>query len=99
MALLWKRAVPDVLRGTRGCPQTGLDATPSPMNETDLPCSNCGTDPVERTVYAQELPVATDWHGHVQVAECPRCDARYYPKRALSKLTEPSALSPAPGGS
>jgi uncharacterized protein with PIN domain len=58
------------------------------MNETDLPCSDCGTALVSRSVHTADLPVSTDGHGEVNVAECPACDARYYPRQTLARLTE-----------
>jgi hypothetical protein len=62
------------------------------MNETDIPCSDCGTDLVDRTVQTHDLPVSTDWSGEVTVAICPTCEARYYPDRTLTQLfNSPSA--------
>lgn len=60
------------------------------MHETDLPCSDCGTELVARTVHARDLPVATHWRGTVRLAACPLCGARYYPAEALSQLTATS---------
>lgn len=58
------------------------------MNGTDLPCADCGTELVERTITANELPTAIADDGSVRVAKCPNCGARYYPKQTLSKLSE-----------
>lgn len=58
------------------------------MNETDLPCSDCGTELIERTVNATELPNTTTVDDSVRLAVCPSCGARYYPKQTLSKLSE-----------
>lgn len=57
------------------------------MDETDLPCSECGNELVERTIHVSDLPVSTGWRGYVSVAECRLCGARYYPQDTLSKLT------------
>lgn len=67
------------------------------MNETDIPCSDCGTELIERTVHVRDLPVATTWQGHVRIAECPTCKARYYPEQTLSQLTG-STNNPQPRG-
>jgi hypothetical protein len=67
------------------------------MNETDIPCSDCGTVLLERTFHAQDLPVATALQGHVRIAECPTCEARYYPEQTLSQLTG-STNNPQPRG-
>lgn len=56
--------------------------------ETDLPCADCRGDLVERTLRAGDLPVETACRGHVDVAECPRCGARYYPERTLTRLLD-----------
>lgn len=56
------------------------------MNETDLPCSDCGTELIERTVHVEDLPISTDWRGFVRIAHCPSCDVRYYPEHALSRV-------------
>jgi uncharacterized protein with PIN domain len=58
------------------------------MNELEIPCSECGTDLEEQTVHVQELPVSTNRQGHVRIAVCPTCEARYYPQAALTQLTE-----------
>lgn len=65
------------------------------MNETDIPCADCGTELVERTVQAREIPLSTSWSGEVQLAECPSCNARYYPEQALVQLAE-SSTTPRP---
>jgi len=67
---------------------TGLSPPTICMNELEIPCSDCGTDLEEQTTHVQELPVSTDWQGHVRIAVCPTCEARYYPQTALSQLTE-----------
>lgn len=56
------------------------------IHETTIPCSDCGTGLVERTVHVRELSVPTDWNCEVSIAECPSCDAQYYPEEALSRL-------------
>lgn len=61
-----------------------------PMNELDLPCSDCGTALVERTVHARDVSISADWRDHVQVAACPSCGARYYPESALVELSKQS---------
>jgi hypothetical protein len=58
------------------------------MNETDLPCSNCGTELIEQTIDVRELPVSTNWQGDVRLAVCPACDARYYTEDAISRLAQ-----------
>lgn len=58
------------------------------IQEKDIPCSDCGTDLVERSVRARELPVSTDLQGHVTVVECPSCDARYYPERTVTRISD-----------
>lgn len=57
-------------------------------HETDLPCSDCGTGLRERTVNARELPGGARGDGRVTIAECPSCGARYYPREAISKLSD-----------
>lgn len=57
------------------------------MHETDLPCSDCGTDLVERSVATGDAGNEPDAAPAVTVAECPACGARYYPERALSRLS------------
>jgi uncharacterized protein with PIN domain len=56
------------------------------LHETDIPCSDCGTELVEQTVQVGELSITTDWQGDVTVVECPSCDARYYPDKTISRL-------------
>lgn len=58
------------------------------MNERDLPCADCGTELVERSVHVRDLPVETPWHGSVVVTECPTCNGRYYPERSVSTLDD-----------
>lgn len=55
-------------------------------HEIDLPCSDCGTDLVERTVEVRELALSDTGVGAVTVAACPSCGARYYPREALAQL-------------
>lgn len=57
------------------------------MNEFDLPCSDCKTVLVERTVPAGVLPVESSHGGAVTIGICPDCQARYYPHDALTALT------------
>lgn len=64
------------------------------MNETDLPCSNCGTELIEQTVDVGELPVSTNWQGDVRLAVCPTCNARYYTRDALTQLAPRENDSP-----
>lgn len=64
------------------------------MNETDIPCSDCGEDLVDRTVQTHDLPVPTDVSGKVTVATCPNCAARYYPDRTLIQLFDTSRTRP-----
>lgn len=56
------------------------------MKETDMPCADCGEDLVERLVDVQEIPVSTDWHGQIRIAECEACGPRYYPDGAVTRL-------------
>lgn len=65
------------------------------MHETDIPCSDCGTTLVETTVPVSDLPVSTSLRGTVTVAECPACDARYYPEQTVVALSgETTETSP-----
>lgn len=57
------------------------------MNETNLPCSECKSELVARTVETADLPVSTRYQGEVRIAECPSCRARYYPEKALTQLS------------
>lgn len=57
------------------------------IHETTIPCSDCGTGLVERTVHVRELSLSTSWNGEVSIAECPSCGAQYYPEEALSRVT------------
>lgn len=66
---------------------TGSNQIRSHMKETDLPCSDCGTELVERTIDTHELPLSTAADCSVRLAECPSCGARYYPEQTLSKLS------------
>lgn len=68
------------------------------MNETNLPCADCGTELVDRTVETQNLPTSKSYEGEVRVAECPPCDARYYPEQALSQLSDNSNPAGIPQG-
>jgi len=85
--------MPPVCRGL-GDSMTGLHAARLPsMNETDIPCSDCGTELIERSVHARDLPVAASWQSTVRIAECPACDARHYPEQTLAELAgEPSPI-------
>lgn len=56
------------------------------LREKDLPCSDCGTQLVERTVEPLELFESSSIDGTIQLAECPECGARYFPDQSLSKL-------------
>ena len=56
------------------------------MKETDIPCSDCGTELEARTVHVCDLPISTDRQCNVEVAICPRCGARYYPRETLDRL-------------
>lgn len=67
------------------------------MNETDIPCSDCGTALIERTIHVRDLSVSTHSQGQVPIAECPSCEARYYPEQALIRLYG-SATSSQPCG-
>ena len=60
------------------------------MKETDIPCSDCGTELEERTVHVRDLPISTDTQRHVDVAVCPNCEARYYPQETLDRLGDAS---------
>lgn len=66
------------------------------IQETDLPCVDCRGDLVERTLRAGDLPVETAYRDRVDVAECPRCGARYYPERTLDRLFEGASERPTP---
>ena len=55
--------------------------------ETDLPCSDCGGELVERDVDPRTLSLASAIEGGIRVAECPERGARYYPEQSLSKLS------------
>jgi hypothetical protein len=71
----------------RGSPDTDR-TTPAAhaMNETAIPCADCGNDLVERLVDVQEVPVSTDWHGQIRIAECKACGAQYYPEQTVTRL-------------
>lgn len=57
-------------------------------HEIDLPCSDCGSSLEETTIATDDLPVSTNRDGSVTVAECPHCNARYYPEPTLTRLFE-----------
>jgi predicted RNA-binding Zn-ribbon protein involved in translation (DUF1610 family) len=57
------------------------------MNEIDIPCSDCGSAVVERTVTAGDVGTPAMADRSVTVAECPDCGARYYPEETLTRLT------------
>lgn len=54
--------------------------------EIDLPCPDCGVPLYDRTVEADALPGPSSSDDPVPVAECPGCDARFYPDRTLARL-------------
>lgn len=56
------------------------------MKETDIPCSACGTKLEKRTVHVRDLPISTDSQLTVDVAVCPNCEARYYPRETLNQI-------------
>lgn len=62
----------------------------SPMNETDLPCSDCGSALTERTIPSTELPHLTASADTIEIARCQACGARYYPERTLAMLVRPT---------
>ena len=55
--------------------------------EADLPCSDCGSDLIDRAVPAHELPLGSSATGTVTVAVCPECGARHYPDETVRRLT------------
>lgn len=59
-------------------------------HETDLPCSDCGVELVERTVDAGDVTGPVDAGAPITVAECPSCGARYYPRETLARLSDAS---------
>lgn len=61
------------------------------MNETDIPCSDCGTELEARTAHVRNLPISTDTELYVDVAVCPTFEVRYYPDETLTRLREQSA--------
>lgn len=63
------------------------------MKETDIPCSDCGTALEERTVSVRDLPLSTDSRLSVDVAVCPTCAARYYPRETLARLGDAASRS------
>ena len=69
------------------------------MREIDLPCTACGASLAERVVFTTDLPVEPTWTGSVIVAECRSCEARYYPRRTLARLSGPSNTTPSRGDS
>lgn len=69
------------------------------MNETDIPCSDCGTKLEERTIHVRDLPISTDSGLQIDVAVCPTCEARYYPDETLTRLGERSVRFPSRGES
>lgn len=64
------------------------------MNETDLPCADCGNPVEERRVPVAELGFEPGSTQTVTVAVCTSCDARYYPDDTLQRLYETAADSP-----
>lgn len=69
------------------------------MNETDIPCSDCGTELEGRTVHVRNLPISTDSQLSVDVAVCPNCEARYYPRETLDQLGQATIRFRRRGGS
>lgn len=63
------------------------------MNETDLPCTECGNPVEERSVPVAELGFEEASTQTVTIAECTSCDARYYPDDTLRRLHENAANS------
>lgn len=75
-------------RGSPGSPGWGTPHGLHPlMKEFDLPCTDCRTALIERTVPAGRLPVPTTYVGEVTIAVRPACEARFYPEAALEELT------------
>lgn len=89
MALLWKAPcrTPAVLGRPLVRGRDRANSLETMTHETDIPCSDCGTELVERTVDVRELATATAADGRVNVAVCPSCGARYYPDETLTHLT------------
>lgn len=58
------------------------------MNETDLPCVECGEKLIEKLIDIEEVSTTTDQTGLVKVAECCSCCTRYFPAETLSTLHE-----------
>lgn len=56
--------------------------------ETDLPCTDCGTDLRERTLPTNELLLPVEAQQDVTIAECPNCGGRYYPDDTVTVLAE-----------
>jgi hypothetical protein len=56
------------------------------MKEIDIPCSDCGTALEARTIPVRDLPLSIDSGFSVDVAVCPACEARYYPRETLDRL-------------
>lgn len=67
--------------------------------EIDLPCADCGTDLHERTLPAHTLLHPIEGRQYLTVADCPGCDARYYPHDTVSVLAEVLGLHRTEGGS
>jgi len=56
-------------------------------HETDLPCSACGGDLIERRLAVEEVAFDGDADTTVVIAECPACGARFYPQETLARLS------------
>ncbi|WP_435175069.1 hypothetical protein [Halorussus sp. AFM4] len=67
--------------------------------ETDLPCADCGTDLRERTLPAHTLLHPVEGHQYLTVADCPGCEARYYPDDTVTVLAEVLGIQRPKGGS
>lgn len=67
--------------------------------EIEVPCSECDTQLAEQLVHVSELPQSPAGEGHVRVAVCPECGARYFPKETLAKLARPPSESRSKGDS
>ena len=61
------------------------------LREKDLPCSDRGTELVERAVEAHELSASSQIDGSIRFAECSECGGRYFPQQSLSKLSTNSS--------
>ena len=57
-------------------------------NETDLPCTDCGSALEEQTVTLLEREGTDTSPADIRVAVCPDCGATHYPEQTLTKLTD-----------